>query len=1030
MKRAFLPWRSVIALFAFVSWCPSVVALRASLDISQYAHTAWKIRDGFPSGYAEALAQTPDGYLWLGTEFGLIRFDGVRHVSWQPPPGRRLPSNQIRALLVARDGSLWIGTRKGLARWANGELTEYAEFSGEDVISMIEGKDGTIWVGGRGSSRSRLCSIRSTNVECHGEDGSLGEFIQSLYEDRASDIWFATRNKLWRWRNETSLTQFSIPGEPAIHVVLGDESGGLLVGTSGGLFRWANGTVEDGPMILGDITRVLRDRDGGLWVGTGDGLRHVRDERVDSYTQFHGLSSNTITAILEDHEGDVWVATLDGVDRFRDFAIPTISTAQGLPGRLFSVLASGDDIWMGTVGGLTRWKDGKLTNFRKAPDRTAPVHAQPLRLAEGNSVREVFDHALPDEQIHALANGEAARIWVSTRGGVSFFQDGGFVALPEIHSGIFHSIADDLTGGVWISHQTEGLIHWRQEGAIERFPWSTFRPDATAATSLLADRVHGGLWIGFAFGGIAHFRDGKVIASYELSDGLGGGLVASLHLDRDGTLWAATQGGLSRFGDGSIVTLTSSNGLPCDAVHWAIEDDAQSFWLGTACGVVRIARQELEAWTSDSKRRIDITVFDSADGVRNQAIPTTYTPIVAKSTEGKLWFVTFDGVSMIDPRQLPFNKLPPPVHVEQITADRKTYEASSQLRLPPLVRDLAIDYTALSFVAPEKNQFRYKLEGHDRDWVDAGNRRQAFYTDLDPGNYRFRVIASNNSGVWNEEGASLDFSITPAYWQTNWFRALCAATLIALLGALYLLRVRHLTRQFTMTLDARVNERTRIARELHDTLLQSFQGLLLRFQTVLELLPARAGEAKQLLAGTIDQASDAITEGRDAVEGLRASTTETNDLADAIRKLGEELAGETADSDVVLRIEVHGVSRNLHPIVRDEAFRIAGEAVRNAFRHAGAKQIDVELRYDARHLRVHVRDRGKGIDPKVLSEGGREGHYGMLNMRERARIIGGELTVWSALDAGTEVELTVPASRAYATSRSRFVNTARGEKAS
>ncbi len=294
-----------------------------------------------------------------------------------------------------------------------------------------------------------------------------------------------------------------------------------------------------------------------------------------------------------------------------------------------------------------------------------------------------------------------------------------------------------------------------------------------------------------------------------------------------------------------------------------------------------------------------------------------------------------------------------------------------------------------------------------------------------------RVTACNNGGVWNEQGASLDFSIAPAYWQTRWFVALCVVELMVLLWALYRLRLRQLARQFSITLDARVGERTRIARELHDTLLQSFHGLLLRFQAASELLPTRPAEAKQTLDEVIDQAAQAITEGRDAVQGLRASAVESNDLAVAIRTFGEELAAEQAgDGSVVLKVVVEGTSRTLHPILRDEIYRIACEALRNAFRHAAATQIEVELRYDERQLRLRVRDDGKGIDPQFLSQAGRAGHYGLHGMRERAELIGGKLTVWSALDSGTELELSIPAARAYATSatrRSRFVEKLFGE---
>jgi signal transduction histidine kinase len=360
-----------------------------------------------------------------------------------------------------------------------------------------------------------------------------------------------------------------------------------------------------------------------------------------------------------------------------------------------------------------------------------------------------------------------------------------------------------------------------------------------------------------------------------------------------------------------------------------------------------------------------------------------------------------------------------PVHIEQITADRKTYwqnlygDASySQPKLPPLVRDLTIDYTALSLVVPEKVHFRYKLEGWDRDWQDAGTRRQAFYTNLSPRKYRFRVVACNNSGVWNEEGAALDFVIPPAWYQTNWFRVLCVAVFLALLWALHQLRLRQMARQFNMRLEERVGERTRIARDLHDTLLQSFHGVLLHLQTVSNELAT--GNTKEKIDGVIDQAEQSIVEGRGAVQGLRASTIERNDLALAIRTLGEELAAaDTRSWRPEVTVQVEGAARNLNPIVRDEAYRITGEAMRNAFCHADAKQIEVEIHYDDRQFRARVRDNGKGIDPQIISDNGREGHFGLRGMRERAKLIGGKLTVWSELDSGTEVELSIPAGRAY-----------------
>jgi signal transduction histidine kinase len=499
-----------------------------------------------------------------------------------------------------------------------------------------------------------------------------------------------------------------------------------------------------------------------------------------------------------------------------------------------------------------------------------------------------------------------------------------------------------------------------------------------------------------------------------------------------------TNGGLSRIRDGRVLTLTSKNGLPCDGVHWSIEDDEHFVWVYMPCGMVRIARSELDAWVNDPNRRLQATVFDASDGVRTLGAYGGYGPHVSKASDGKIWFVTYDGVSVIDPRYLPVNKLPPPVHIEEVTADRKTYDVESarideepaseggryrkgSLRLPPLVRDLRIDYTALSLVVPEKVRFRYKLEGWDRDWQDAGNRRQAFYTNLSPRKYRFRVSACNNSGVWNEAGTFLDFSVAPAYYQTIWFRSLCVVAFLALLWGLYQLRLRQVAQQFNMRLEERVSERTRIARDLHDTLLQSFHGLLLRFQAATNLLPDSPEEAKRSFESAIEQAAQAITEGRDAVQGLRSSTVVTNDLALAIGALSEELGcGETNPNCAEFDVEVEGTPRDLHPILRDEVYRIAGEAVRNAFKHAQAQRVEVEIRYDERELRLRVRDDGKGIDAKLLNNDERPGHYGLRGMRERAKLLGGHLAVWSELDSGTEVELSIPASRAYTMATARL----------
>jgi signal transduction histidine kinase len=519
-------------------------------------------------------------------------------------------------------------------------------------------------------------------------------------------------------------------------------------------------------------------------------------------------------------------------------------------------------------------------------------------------------------------------------------------------------------------------------------------------------------------GGVAYFNNGQVRATYALTGDAAGGRVNNLVVDRDGALWAATEKGLGHVKNGRVVTLSSRNGLPCDAVHWIIQDDGDSYWLYMPCGLARIASADLNAAVRDPKRRVQAAVFDSSDGVGLRARPTAYDPQVVKDGGGRLWFLPNDGVIVFDPRRLSMNKLPPPVHVEQITADGTTYDRSSELRLPPLIRDLEIEYTALSFVAPQKNRFRVKLEGWDPDWRDVAYRRQAFYTNLAPGHYRFRVIAANNSGVWNERGAFLDFSIAPAYYQTRWFQAIVVAACLALFWGLHRLRVRQLAREFNLGLEARVGERTRIARELHDTLLQSFHGLLLRFQAATNQLPE--GSVKQRFEGAIDQGAQAIAEGRDAVQGLRSSTIETNDLAASVNTLGQELTTDRLpENAVAFQVTVEGTPRNLHPILRDEVYRIAGEALRNAFRHAHARQIEVEIRYDEHQLRLRVRDNGNGMAAQLPVGQVGSGHFGLPGMYERATVVGGHLDIWSDINSGTEVELSIPAIIAYATQSSR-----------
>jgi len=977
------------------------------IAVSHYAHTTLRVRDGFFKGAVWAIVQTPDGYIWLGTEFGLLRFDGVRAVPWHPPAGQTLPSTDILSLLVAHDGTLWIGTAKGLASWKQGKLDKYPELAEQFVFRLLEDHEGTVWASAWALTTARLCAIGNGGVQCAGRDGEIGPNAPDLYEDSRHNLWVAVQNGLWRWKPGPPKF-YSVPGESnGIHGVAEDNDGALLIGTHSGVRRFVDGKTEPYPLSGTEqqfqVTKLLRDRNGDLWIGTSErGVIHAHQGTTDVFGPSAGLSGNDIVTLFEDREGDIWMSTVNGLDRFRDLAVATLSLKGGLSNTgVASVLADRDgSVWIGTYIGLDRWTDGQLSTFGGG------------------------DGKLNGFAPSSLFQDSHGRIWVATVGGFGHLEKERFVPVNGYPGGPVHGITEDSGGTLWIANQERGLFRLSPRNEVQQIPWASLGHKDNAV-AIAADPLHSGLWVGFFQGGVVYFAEGQVRAAYTTANGLGEGIVNRFQFDPDGTLWAATEGGLSRLKNGHFATLTSKNGLPCDAVHWVIEDNDRAFWLFMPCGLVRVARSEIDAWTASvdhdggTNRVIEAFVLDNSDGVTSQSIPYYYRPQVTKSSDGKLWFVNLDGVSAFDPRHLPFNHVPPEVHIEQITADRKTYDLASykngDVSLPARVRDLAIDFTALSFVAPEKVRFRFKLEGQDTEWREVVNSRHVEYSNLAPKSYRFLVKASNNSGVWSEASASLEFSVAPAFFQTNWFRLLCVAGFLGAIWAIYQVRTRQLARQFNLGLEARVNERTRIARDLHDTLLQTLHGLLFQFQGVRNLLPQRTDEAMVSLDDAIHETEMALTESRDAIQGLRSEPIAKGNLTELLMATSRELAHSTNSNQQppVFDLVEEGERHNLSPTTKNEVCRIALEILRNAYRHAQASRIETEVRYGDHELRIRIRDDGKGIDPKVLKEGGLAGHWGLRGSRERAARIGAQLDFWSEVGSGTEVQLTVPASVAY-----------------
>ena len=971
-----------------LAWCSPALALNPALDVGQYAHTAWTVREGFLKSRVSAIAQTPDGYLWLGTETGLFRFDGVRMVRWQPRGQTQIPHVTVVKLLVSRDGRLWIGTGGGLASLKEGQLITYPELSGEVIGSLVEDSLGTVWVGTITIPSARLCAIRKA-VQCDVHE-RLGNGVFSLLEDRGT-LWVGATTGLWRWA----------PGEPTRYTALSSgtfdvlrvSNGPLLVAMTGGVKQVVGETLE-AYRIKGldqsDARRLLVDHDGGLWIGTSrQGLIHVHQGRVDRYTTADGLSNDTIIDLYEDREGSIWVGTLDGLDRFRELAVTTISRKQGLAAdNALSVLAARDGTtWVGTSDGVSRWNGGRTTVYR---------------------TRE----GLPDNHVGTMFEDSTGRVLVSTPRGIAAFDGGRFARLLRSDpTRVVYNFVEERAGNFWISDQEQGLLHLVGAEVVTRIPWSALGRD-DHATVVIADRSGRGLWLGFYKGGIALLQDGALRASYSAADGLGAGRVSELKFDREGALWAATAGGLSRIKDDRILTLNAASGLPCDGVHWTIEDTDRALWMLMPCGLARIGSAELTAWLANPNHAVKSTLFDSSDGVRTQSTPMGFTPSVARLSEGRVWFATASGIGVVDPRRLSFNALPPPVHIEQIVADRRTYDdapltVEGGVRLPPLTRDLQIDYTALSLVAPEKTQFRYQLEGRDRGWQDAGNRRQAFYNDLAPGRYRFRVIAANNSGVWNDTGASVDFAIAPAYYQAKWFPPLVVGVIVAAVWAAHRIRLRivekherEISALNERLMKAQEQERIRIAGELHDGVMQQMLAATMMLGSAKRR--TSESETKTSLDKIQDKLIQAGTEIRQLSHDLHPPILQEAGLPDALRSHCEQFS---ASSGIPVACDADDAARDLSRGAGLALFRIAQEALANAAKHAHATRITVRLTRSADEVSLAVSDDGAGFDSNRLAT---SGGLGLIMMRERATQLNGTFEFESAPGRGTTIRVVIP----------------------
>ncbi len=767
-------------------------ALDPKKAITQYGHTAWSTEAGLPQTTAQAITQSGDGYLWFGTEEGLLRFDGVRFTIFDMKNTVALKSNFITALREDRLGNLWIGTRHGLTKLRNGQFTTYLVGNGlsSDIIrSLYEARDGSLWIGTSGGGVTRLRDGSFTTYTTR--QGLSHDSVWSVCETRDGSLWIGTDAGLNRLKDGILSVYLKEEfGRVMVRAIRESRDGSLWISRFGaGLARLKDGKLTSYSTKQGlsndGVHEIYEDREGSLWIGTDGGLDRFRDDKFTNYSKGEGLSDDIVYSIYEDREGSLWIGTeRGGLNRLRDGKFVTYNPNNGLlDPSIWSVYGGSDrSIWIGAPAGLSRFHDGKFVNYG-AKD------------------------GLPPYTVMSICEDRNGSLWVGTYGGgLSRLKDGRFVTYTSkdgLSSNHIRTVYADKSGVLWIGTSGSGLDRFKDG----KFSVYTVKDGLSSNNvRVVLESRDGSLWIG-TNRGLNRFKDG-VFTVYTTAEGLGSDSVFALHEDGEGTLWIGNEaGGLSRLMDGKLTAFRAEQGLFDDNVFQILEDDRQNLWMSCNKGIFSVAKKQLEDLAAGTIGLITCSSYGRADGMKSSECNGGSQPAGCRTSEGRLWFPTIDGVVTIDPDEIKLNDLAPPVLIEQFIADNKSLSVNEALQIPPSDGRLEITYTALSLMAPERMKFRYMLEGFDDGWIEAGTRRVAFYTNIPPGSYRFRVIACNNDGIWNEAGASVSFYLKPHFFQSRWFYALGVLLTTLLAATIYFGRVNHMKKRERL-LAALVADRT------------------------------------------------------------------------------------------------------------------------------------------------------------------------------------------------------------------------------
>ena len=975
--------------------------LDRDLPIGEFHHTEWTTKEGAPSGIW-AIAQTNDGWLWFGGPTGLFRFDGVQfeHVDLQR--SNVAQSQAVSALFAASSGELLIGFAHGGVSVRRDDVFHHyrdaREMGTATVHSMAQGADGAFWA----ATRDRLLRFDGRHWQRIGQEWNFPDGSASnVFLDAGGTLWVAARKQILslerggrhfvpRLADPSDVIEF-VPSPDGRAWASSDSALQLLPDQLQSAAPRPRCSANSRASFVS-----MFDRDGGFWTMTDSGIvRIAYPERLSTTTHIKApanLAKETESIALygtmtvaEDCEGNVWVSTTGGIHRFRQSNVRRLPTHKDPPTIAGVAAASNGAVWLaarsssyGVSPGDGLWKfDGKLDRVQAD---SMPVAQAACQARDGT----------------AWVAG-ADRMW--RQSGARFESD---LAYPDqLPSHLVVAMACPLDGGPWVSLNENGLFlrtsaGWQRNGAVATLP-------QTGPLSLALDD-RGQLWLGYVDGALFAVRQGQA-AKIASAEDLRVGPVAAVHAGRH--VLVGGEYGLALLSGSRVLLLDPSVASAFKGVTGIAESDNGDVWVNSPIGALRIPLRALDDAESTRDPRVAIEVFTTYDGYPGTVSRASNTMI--KATDGRVWLSGWEGVGWIDPSRIRRNAVAPRVVVRSLTTDTAKLDPSASLKLAAGTRGLRIEYTGLSFTQPERQQFRYRLSGVDETWVDAGMRREAFYTNLGPGRYRFEVLAANESAVWSPAPAALDFEIAPTFVQTRTFIGLCALGAAALLALLIQARVRQLTARARGRLEERLLERERIARELHDTLLQDTLGLVLKVRAAAARV-ARSEPARQMLDQALTSADRILTEGRDRIQDLRIQGDASKDLPHALARVGKELAEHASSS---CRVTVEGSTRTLQPTVSEEAYRIGREALSNAFRHSNATAVEAPIIYGADEFRLRVRDDGRGIDVSTLEADSTPGHWGLTGMRERAELIRAQLSIWSRESAGTEIELRVPARLAY-----------------